>query len=306
MSETVCAVVPTYNSADSLPNAIESIRNQNWPGLEIIVVDDGSTDDTAAVLRKLGAGDLRVIRQKNGGPGAARNRALEITAAEWVAFLDADDIWLPHKLEMQMDCLRSERSHGFCYADSLRRTISGTESVRRAPGLAKGAFRSLLLGPRFDLSTVVVRRDCFAQVGLFDPELRTGEDWDLWLRLSALCHGCYVPKPLSVYRVPSDPDKYPLPMYERCQVRILGRLFSNQNIARVWPKLAQCRGQVYAWHYATLAKSFLHGRRLPGFLRLAVASVSSHPMGIYFLARRWSSLEGWPTFDLLEDDGARS
>jgi glycosyltransferase involved in cell wall biosynthesis len=291
MSETISVVVPTYNAAASLPKAIDSVRIQNWPDLEIIVVDDGSTDETAIVLKSLASPDLQVIRQHNGGPGAARNKAIKAAGGKWIAFLDVDDLWLPHKLALQMDRLREDPSTAFAYGDSLWQSSNGALSEQKSPSATGNLFADLLLGPQFVLSTAVVRRDCFDRVGLFESEFRTGEDWDFWLRLSSFYRGCYIPVALAVYHVSNDPDKYPPDMHERCQLRILSRLFSNPEIARVWPKFSRYRRRLCSWHYAVLAKSHLHRRQASGFIKFGAASIFSHPFGLYFLARRWNTAE---------------
>lgn len=291
MSETISVVVPTYNAACSLPMAIDSIRSQNWPHLEIVVVDDGSSDETHAALERLPATDLRVVRQANEGPAAARNRGINGSTGDWVAFLDADDIWLPGKLEAQMSLLRADSSLSFCYTDSLQRAPDGTERLRK-PGHHLGdIFLNLLLGPQFGLPTVIVKRGCFSEIGFFDPELRTGEDWDFWLRLAAFYRGGYVPTALALTNLSEDPGKYPLDMFERCQMHVLNNLFSNNRISQTWPQLRKCRRRLFSWHHAVLAKSYLHRGRIWDFSRLAAASIRSHPIGLYFLARSWSSTE---------------
>jgi glycosyltransferase involved in cell wall biosynthesis len=302
MKETISVVVPTYNAAHSLPRAIESIRAQAWPELEIIVVDDGSRDHTQAVLTSLASDDLHVITEENRGPGAARNRGIEIAHGKWVAFLDADDIWLQGKLQAQMDCLQKDQSLGFCYADSVKRTTDGTEKVHKSRRHSGSIFPDLLFGPQFGTPTIIVRRDCFEQTGLFDPELRTGEDWDLWLRLSASYRGCHLSRAVVRCSVSEDPTKYPLGMLERCQLRVLSNLFSNRQIALRWPQLAKYRRRLYSWHYAVLAKSYLSQRRARDFFRLGSASIRSHPMGLYFLARRWGASGDLPRFIHLQGD----
>ncbi len=294
MTESISVIVPTYNSAATLPSAIESIRLQDWPELEIIVVDDGSVDDTPAVLNEISASDIHIIRQPNMGPGAARNRGLEMAQGKWVAFLDADDLWLPGKLAAQMELLREDSSLAFCYTDSLHKSPDGSEVIHKARRVADSVFADLLLGPQFDLPTVIVRRDCFERVGRFEPEFRTGEDWDMWLRLAADYPSCYVPRPLVVYHVSGDPNKYPLDLHERCRIRIVSRILSRSETIRKWPQIHEHRNRIYAWHYAVLAKSYLYRKRWWAFLRLATASVLSNPIGFYFLVRRWSSLERWP------------
>ncbi len=294
MTDSISVIVPTYNSASTLPGAIGSIRSQEWPDLEIIVVDDGSSDETSAVLNGIAASDLRSARQPNMGPGAARNRGLEMARGKWVAFLDADDLWLQGKIAAQMELLKEDSSLAFCYSDSLRRAQDGAEEVHKARRVADSVFADLLLGPQFDLPTVIVRRDCFERVGRFEPEFRTGEDWDMWLRLAANFPSCYVPRPLVVCHVSGDPNKYPLDLHERCRIRIVSRVLSRPETIRKWPQVHKHRNLIYAWHYAVLAKSYLYRRRWWAFLRLATAAMLSNPIGLYFLIRRWSSLERWP------------
>src|SRR5688500_12700331 len=93
----ITVVIPAFNSARTISRAVESVLQQNWPSLEIVAVDDGSTDDTMRVLNHLGCPNLRVVQQANAGPAAARNRGVGEAKGEWVAFLDADDEWLPGK-----------------------------------------------------------------------------------------------------------------------------------------------------------------------------------------------------------------
>ncbi len=303
MFDTVSVVLPTYNSAETLTDAIDSIRAQGWPALDIIVVDDGSVDGTSAILEKIISKDLRVLRQENAGPGAARNRGIEAARGKWVAFLDADDVWLSGKLTAQLNALQEDPSLAFCYSDSVRRSRDGTDVIQTPRRVGGHVLAELLLGPQFDLSTVIVRRDCFEKVGGFAPQFRTGEDWDMWLRLAATYPGCYVPRVLVVYRVSGDPNKYPLEMHERCRIQIVSRIFSRPETTQRWPQIYKHKNQLFAWHYAVLAKSYLYRNRWRDFARLATSSILSSPMGLCFLARRWGSLDRWPNLAGIPDDG---
>ncbi len=294
MNDTISVILPTYNSASTLPDAIESIRQQDWSDLEIVVIDDGSSDDTQGVLKNMAGPDLHAVSQCNRGPGAARNLGIEKATGTWVAFLDADDVWLPGKLAAQMASLHENSLFGFCYTDSVWKTQDGAERVHKARRVAENVFADLLLGPQFDLPTVIVRRECFDRVGRFEPQFRTGEDWDMWLRLAANYPSSYVPMALSVCRVSRNSNKYPLDMHERCRMQIVSRILSRPETIRQWPQVHKHRNRIYAWHYAVLAKSYLYRRRRWAFVRLAMSSVLSNPVGLYFLIRRWSSLERWP------------
>jgi glycosyltransferase involved in cell wall biosynthesis len=267
---------------------------QNCPGLEIVVVDDGSTDETSEVLSKLSGSDLRTFVQANGGPGAARNRGIAEARGDWIAFLDADDLWLTGKVAAQVSALEERRSASFSYTDSICREACGRETLQKPRRGGQGIFADLLLGSQFSSGTVMVRRDSFDRLGMFDPELRTGEDWDMWLRLAANEEGLYVAQTLQVYRVSDRDDKYGMEMMERCTLRVLERIFSHKDTARRWPELITRKRWLYAWHYAALAKSCLKRRRAGGFLRLACASIGTHPAGFYFLACRWRQNLCWP------------
>lgn len=293
MTPSVSVVIPTYNLAALLPGAVESVRAQAWPGLEIIVVDDGSEDDTAGTLEALaGGGDLRWFRQENAGAAAARNRGIEEARGEWVAFLDADDFWLPGKLATQFDELAKNPSAAFSYTDVRLRYEGGEERDLACGTEGQPLLTQLLPGNLFGTPTVVVRRDCFREVGLFDAELRTGEDWDMWMRLAAHFEHVRVRRPLTVNRV-TERAKFPVETWERCTLRVLGRLFSCPRVLRDWPSVASKRGLIYAWHYSVLAKSYLRQRRLADFGRLAYRALVAHPEGLRYLARgRREMLEG--------------
>ena len=114
-------VIPAYNNASTLAEAIASVRSQDVPCPEIIVVDDGSSDATNQVIDDLAGHDLRLIRQPNGGPGAARNTGITAARGEWIAFLDGDDLWLPSKLELQLAAIWKDPNvallfHRFCHS----------------------------------------------------------------------------------------------------------------------------------------------------------------------------------------------
>ncbi len=294
MGISLSVIVPAFNAVRLLPEAIGSIRQQGWPGLEIVVVDDGSADDTARILNELPGGDLVLIRQPNRGPAAARNRGIEAARGEWIAFLDADDLWLPGKLSTQMNALQNSSDAAFCYGDAVCRDPQGGEFRRRVRALHRDLLLDLLVGPEFGTGSVLVRRGCFEAIGLFDPELRTGEDWDMWIRLAGTYRGCYVPKPLYEYRTPERADKYPSELLERCTLRVIQKALARPEIARRWPIVTARSGKLYAWHYSVLAKSHLRQKRFGSFCRLAAASIRVHPAGALFLARRWGDSTNYP------------
>ncbi len=276
---SVSVVIPTLNCAATLPDAIASVRSQRWPDLEIIVVDDGSIDDTGRVLEELAGPELRVIRQGNAGPAAARNTGIEAARGEWIAFLDADDLWLPGKLCDQFDELHRYPSASFSYSDVLLRFPDGSHSELKCRKLELPLLLELIWGNLFGTPTVLVRRDCFETVGFFDTSLRTGEDWDMWLRLAACYEVAYLPRPLTLVRRSAQPGKYSLDLLESCTHRVVERLFSSPEALRRYPKLLGLRRSVSAWHDTVIAKSNLyHGRWFQGG-KLTLRALRSRILG---------------------------
>lgn len=182
----VSVIIPTYNCAHYLEQAIESAMNQTYRDLEIIVLDDGSTDDTAQVVRKYEA-NIRYIRQDNRGLPAARNHAIESSSGELIALLDADDWWEPTKLAEQVSILVEDPELCLVYSDLEVVFDDGSiipSFLSSRPLAASGYVFDKLLQSGFILpSTVLLRRSYLEQVGMFDESMRSHEDIDLWLRM---------------------------------------------------------------------------------------------------------------------------
>lgn len=183
----VSVVIPTFNCADFLVQAVRSVLAQTYPDFEIIVVDDASTDDTESALLPFG-NRVRYIRQERGGPSAARNRGILQAQGELIAFLDADDLWRPTKLARQIDYVKYHPEAVLVYTDFTRGPRPGSNNESRLqvfkPRDSADAFHALLDENFIATPTVVVRREALAQSGLFDPTLKGSEDFDLWLRLA--------------------------------------------------------------------------------------------------------------------------
>lgn len=187
----VSVVMPAYNNADTIARALASIAAQTVPPREVIVVDDGSGDGTVdavlAMAPRMGAVRLRLFRQANNGAGAARNRAIAEAKGTWLAFLDADDEWLPAKLERSLEETVAlglvMSSHNLWGVDA-----TGAHPIdSRARYLAEPSdpYRTLFLRGFISSSTVLVRRDAVVTVGGFDATLRSAQDYELWLAVLA-------------------------------------------------------------------------------------------------------------------------
>ncbi len=191
----VSVVIPAHDAEDTLPAAISSALAQTRRPDEVIVVDDGSTDGTAAVARSFGTA-VRLVEQPCLGPSAARNAGVAAAASPLVAFLDADDLWQEGKLERQVEAL-AEHQAVLCATDWARGQPPPLPVELTVTSISTD---DLLVLNRFQTSTVVMRRDAFAQARGFSPQLDGAEDWDLWLRLSRFGPVIKLDGPLVSYR----------------------------------------------------------------------------------------------------------
>lgn len=213
LSQRVSVVIPCYNAARFVSSTLRSVMAQQGDfELEIIVVDDGSTDGSAELV-ECEFPSVRLIRQVNAGVGAARNVGIEAATADWVAFVDADDIWMPTKLRDQFDLLIARPDAGVCYtawhvwythetepAPELMADLVKQAEGGRWAGAAGWIYTDLLCDCVVWTSTVLARRSLLLDAGCFEETLRIGEDYDLWLRISRLSPILRVARPLALYR----------------------------------------------------------------------------------------------------------
>jgi glycosyltransferase involved in cell wall biosynthesis len=204
----VSVIIPSYNCARYVGQSVESVFAQSRQPEEIIVVDDGSTDGTRQAL-ELYRGRIRYIYQENRGAAAARNNGIRTATGDFVAFLDADDLWLPEKLEFQMEYFARHPNYGLVYSDMKIFDESGIihESVKQWLGMSMPVgyvFRQLFWDTLFIPAAVVCRKACFERAGLFDERLVFCEDYEMWLRIARLFEFGCVDKPLVMYRKHSN------------------------------------------------------------------------------------------------------
>jgi glycosyltransferase involved in cell wall biosynthesis len=200
---TVSVVMAAYKAAQFLPDAIESALGQTFGDLEVIVIDDGSPDNTATVVQAYLTDErVRYYWQPNAGQCAAKNKGIGLSKGRFVAFLDADDLWLPGKLERQLPLFEDRPDVGVVYGflakiDSLGRPLPW-EPVPPRRGIVTA---DLLIENFVPFASSVVRKSLLDKRGGFDPELDMGIDYDLWLRLSAHCEFDFVEEVVGKYRV---------------------------------------------------------------------------------------------------------
>lgn len=199
----VSVIVPAFNAAGFIGEALDSALQQTHPVAEIIVVDDGSSDATCDIVRRFG-GRIRLERQANQGAAVARNRGAALATGDWLAFLDADDLWLPGKTAQQLAIAGDEA--GLVYSDRYNiGTLEGLPPIQGdlQPMVDGDVFESLLDANVITTSTVMMRTSIFRALGGFseDPHLPPAEDWDLWLRVAERHAIRVVRQPLVQYRL---------------------------------------------------------------------------------------------------------
>jgi glycosyltransferase involved in cell wall biosynthesis len=215
----VDVLIPAFNAARYLPAALESVVSQTFEDWQIVLVDDGSTDNTAEVVapyvERHGA-KVRYIRQENRGLPAARNAAIRASDGEFLALLDADDVWLPCRLAESLKMMAERPRAGLSYG-----LIQGIDPEDRPGSTWVGNLKDVegRIAPQIYMRkvelpcpTIMFRRRCVDEVGLFDETMRATEDRDLWLRIALRYEVAFVPKVLAYYRVSptsmsTDPER---------------------------------------------------------------------------------------------------
>ena len=198
----ISVVIPTRDRSDLLRFAVLSVLSQQHVDIEVIVVDDASTDDVVGMVSSLSDRRVRVVRQASpGGVSAARNRGITEASGGWVAFLDDDDLWAPQKLALQLEAAaRSSRT--WVYTGEVNVDDDLRVLTAYAPPTPEQVMERL---PRYNpvpsgASNVLVRADALAEAGPFDPGLQRTEDWDMWIRVARTGAPAFVPRPLIAYR----------------------------------------------------------------------------------------------------------
>jgi glycosyltransferase involved in cell wall biosynthesis len=288
----VSIIIPTHNRAEWLPGCVDSVRASRTSDVDIIVVDDGSTDATYQVMQNIGA-DVRYIRQTNAGPAAARNRGAREARGRYVAFLDSDDRWLPEAPQRLIEFMelnpevvvgfgdvkvgnsRDGYSSKFAlpeHDEFWRLPCQENEDGFRVPEM-RPFFQCMVRCNQVHISTGIVRRSAFELVGGYDEALRGAADWDLWLRLAARFSFVFSPSRVATYEKHTGNMSRDLDHMWGDFVRVLEKALKHEpNLtagerACVQARLAQV---MYEWTYFAFDRGELTvaRRRSAGYLKL--------------------------------------
>lgn len=225
----VSVIIPTYNRSKLLRLTIESVLAQTYPNIEIIVVDDGSTDDTATVVAQYAErGQVTYIKQANQGVAAARNTGIRVASGEYLNFLDHDDLFVPTKIERQVQVLDSQPDISFVYC-RYDYIDEGGSLLHRMRVLPEGEVLKELVCTCFVWSGApLLRRRCLDQVGMFDTELTGADDWDMWLRIARAGYqfAC-IQEPLGAYRILPDSAITNVARIEHVVFALMDKVFAD-------------------------------------------------------------------------------
>lgn len=279
----VSVVIPAFNAASTLGQALTSAAGQTVHETEIIVVDDGSTDDTAEVARTFDDPRVRLVPTTNGGAAAARNAGIKQARARYVALLDADDLWLPHKLKTQLNVF-GRYPHVHAIQAGAIFVNDSLQVLSRRP--CRPSTDALLDTLRFqnmpnNMSTLVIERSMFDVMGLFDTSLVILEEWDMAIKVARYCNLYSVEEPLSLYRVHPGNRSRDLGIHIEPGFKVLSRLFDDPSLPA---HIRQHESEIYARFYTMLAGGAFRNRSWRDCLTWVAKAMRTEPRMIGYMA----------------------
>ena len=208
MNSFFSVIIPLYNKEDYISDTIESVLKQTFTNFEVIIVNDGSTDKSISKLQNYNDSRLRVVDQENRGVSAARNKGITLAKAEYIAFLDADDLWLPEHLETLKALIKDYPECGM-YCSRYKTKISKNKLIHNSfsnaisdnyRGIIPDFFEASLINRIPTASSVAISKKILSKIGCFDTKLINGEDWDLWIRIALYYPIAITNKVTAIYR----------------------------------------------------------------------------------------------------------
>jgi glycosyltransferase involved in cell wall biosynthesis len=251
---TISVVIPAYNAEHTILETIASVQQQTFADFELIVINDGSTDRTLELLQNVEDERLKIFSYENGGLSVARNRGITHATGEFIAFLDADDLWKPDKLELQLTALQQHSEAGIAYSWTNYVDEQGKLLDTGVHLFFEGDVQAELLVNNFIASgsNPLIRTQAIESVGEFDPTCAGCADWDYWLRLSAKWPFVVVPKHQILYRQSSISMSSKVKLMEEAGFRVVEKAFQAAP-----PELQALKNRSLAWIYQYSAQQYL-------------------------------------------------
>lgn len=225
----VTVIIPVFNGAKTIQDTIASVLNQSFSDFELLIMNDGSTDNTLEVVAGFDDARIKVLSHPNSGSNPTRNRGIEAATGEFISFIDADDLWTPDKLEAQLNALKDAPQAAVVYSWTDCIDEQGHYLRPGAHAIVSGdVHANLLLTDCIGSgSNVLVRKQALIDAGKFDESLPNAQDWDMWLRLSARYQFACVPKTQVLYRVSPASLSSNVQRMEDASMRVIERSFSQ-------------------------------------------------------------------------------
>lgn len=254
MSPSISVIIPAYNVERTILETIQSVQQQTFSDFELIVINDGSTDRTLELLNTVTDPRINVFSYTNGGLPTARNRGISHATGEFIAILDADDLWTADKLELQLAALRQHPEAGLAYSWTTSMDEQGKTFYAPNRIFFEGDVYAELLAQNFiaNGSNPLIRRQAIDSVGEFEPTLKSCEDWDYWLRVAARWPFVVVPKPQILYRQSSVSMSSKIDVMKEAAFIVLEKAYKVAP-----PKLQSLKNKSFAWVYRFCADKFL-------------------------------------------------
>jgi len=270
-------IIPTYNRAGLINRALQSVLNQSYPNVEIVIVDDASTDDTERVIAELKLPNTTYCKNKvNMGSQASRNIGIKLSRGQYINFLDSDDELMPQKLELQYRTfLKSSPDVGVVY--SYCGTVDDASKVENewCFNLQGNIYKQLLRSPSIDFITPLVKRECLEKIGFLDELVASYQEWDTLLRISKYYRFQLVPEKLAVYHYHSGET-----ISKDIGKDLLGYVYIVKKHRR--DILRNCSRAVMAHHYRELtSRYFLNNQRLRGSIQYSRALAYNPIVAVY-------------------------
>jgi glycosyltransferase involved in cell wall biosynthesis len=288
----VSVIIPCFNSEKTIRETLESVFAQTYQDFEVIVVDDGSTDRSAEIVQSFNE-KIEYIYQNNGGQSAARNTGIRAARGKYLAFLDADDLWYPEKLEKQIAFMKS-KGVDWCYCDcelfSDRSGKSfGKYSQRFYSPKAGWIAKDLMMGNSISSPTPIVSREIIEKAGYFNEsrEIRSREDWEEWIRIALVSKIVYFPEVLAKYRIHEKSITYG----EDPNMAFAGHLAVINNLCDRFPnELGQARSTAISHYAAIFSKTNFLQKEYPKAKTLISIAINLNPLLKYKLLALFYSL----------------
>jgi len=289
LNPLVSIIIPAYNKSQLTVKTVESVLNQTYQPIEIIVVDDGSTDDTREQLSRY-ADKIQYVYKENGGACSARNLGFKLSQGDYVGFLDCDDVYHPEKVQFSVNYLEEHSDCGWVHTavdfiDEDGAIVGGCdnpESRRQGRIAPRLILRNFICN-----STPLIRRSCLERTGVFDETIFTPADWDLWLRLSEECHVGYIPRRLTQYRVSQNYVFKNLELAQREEIQVMEKFFA------AYPKYLFLQRRARANIHLRFAQCYVLKDDLPKVKEEFLSCLKSFPFHVkawflfgYFLVAR--------------------